>query len=283
MKKFSILLILLLSLVACSSNSVGPVSDEFLFSVDGNEITEGQLFKSMKLSSGSTEIIREKAQKTLLRSIVEEDEAFDAKVAEVLAEAKEMMGDNFETTIQQNGFDSEEEYIEEIIKDVARLHIGLTNAISEDYESLKYTRPRKVKLLEVAQEDSQKVLELLKAEEDFDEVAKKYRVESSQFTKDEILISEVTQIDVKILNPLLNEENTGLFEEIIETDQGQFILATITNVDADALKDEAVESFVLNNDMSQEYLAKMFIDYKFKIYDQGLHDSFTERYPDFIK
>ena len=178
---------------------------------------------------------------------------------------------------------SEGEYIEEIIKDVARLHIGLTNAISEDYESLKYTRPRKVKLLEVAQEDSQKVLELLKAEEDFDDVAKKYRDQSSQFTKDEILISEVTQIYAKILNPLLNEENTGLFEEIIETDQGQFILATITNVDADALKDEAVESFVLNNDMSQEYLAKMFIDYKFKIYDKGLHDSFTERYPDFIK
>ena len=283
MKKISILLIVLLSLVACSSANVGPVSDEFVFSINGKEITQADLYKSMKLSQGSADIIREQAQRTLLKTLVEEDDAFDAKVQEILSDAKEMMGENFDTTIKQNGFDSEEAYVDAVIKDIARLNIALTEVISEDYESLKHTRPRTVKILEVKEDDSKKVLELLKAGESFEDVAKEYKVEMTQFTGEELLISEATPIDVKLLNPLLNEEETGLYKEVLQTDRGQFVVAQILNMDADELKDEAVESFVNNNEISQEYLAKMFIDHKFKIHDQVLYDAFVERYENFIK
>lgn len=284
MRKLSIILILLLVLVGCGQSKIEPVSNELLFIVNGKEIKEDDIFDSMRLSPGSVAIILKEAEKLLLQNIVEEDDVFDAKVKSTLQEAKDMMGDNFKLTLSQNGFETEEEYVDAIIKDIARLHIALSNAMNKDYENLKEKRPRKVRVLEVDATDGKKALELLKAKESFEDLDEEYGLESSYYHGEEILVSEITDMDTSILNELLNKEETGILDKVVSASkEGTAYIAEVTNIDADELQDEAIESFVMNTKLSQEYLGKIFTEHKFKIYDQDLYDAFLEEYPEYIK
>lgn len=283
MRKLSIILILLLVLVGCTQNTVEPVTNELLFTINGKEIKEADIYDSMKLSPGSVAIIQKEAEKLLLRSIVEEDEAFDAEVKATLLEAKEIMGDNFELMLEQNDFESEEEYVEEIIKDLARLQIALRIAMEEDYENLKDRRPRKVRVLEVDVKQGKKVLELLKANESFEDLDEKYGLESSFYHGEEIFVSEVEDMDPAILERLLAQEEAGILDEVVASPNETAYVAEIVNIDADELKDEAIEAFVADQFLAQTYLGKFFVENNFKIYDQDLYDAFLEAYPEYIK
>lgn len=284
MKKLSFLLIALLALAGCASSGIEPVSNELLFTINGKEIKEADIFDAMKLSSGSVGIVQDKAQKMLLKEIVEEDEAFDKKVQEVLQEAKDLMGDNFELTLKQNGFENEDEYVEKIIKDIVRQSFALTKVMSDDYEALKSKRARKVRVLEVKATDGKKVLELLKAGESFETLDKEYGQDTSYYHGDEILVSEISDMDTSILNALLGKEETGIVESVQASSKGETAyVGEVTNIDADALKDEAIESFINNSKLTKEYMGRLFVEHNFKLYDQDLYDAYLQNYPEFIK
>lgn len=282
MKKLTLALISLLALTACSSNTIKPISNELLFSVNGKEIHEKDIFNAMKLSSGSVGIIYQQAQELLFNSLVEEDDAFEQKVQELLEEAKGYMGDNFELTIQQNGFENEQAYVDGVLKPLARVEIALTKVMSDDYENLKSKRPRQVRILEVEIEDGKKVLELLKANQSFEDLYEEYGKKTSYFSGSKILVSEISDMDTTVLNAILNEENIGILSDVITTENSAFVVEILSN-DADELKDQAIKTFILNNQLMKQYLGQLFRDYKFTLYDQDLYDSFYVTYPDFKK
>ncbi|NLW15781.1 MAG: hypothetical protein GX038_05975 [Erysipelothrix sp.] len=284
MKKILSILLLLFVLVGCSSKSIEPVTNELLFTVNGKEIKETDIFESMKLSRGSISIIHDEAQRLLLKSLVTEDEAFDKKVAETLAEAKELIGDNFELMLEKNGFESEEDYVEKVIKEIARLDIVLTNTMSEDFEALKVKRPRYVRIIEVSVADGNKVEELAKAGETLEDLAKEYGVKDSKFDGDKLLVSEVSDLDTQLLEAILKPTEVGLIEKgIAPSTQDVVYIAEVVDLDADNFKDAAIEHFVNNNKLANEYIGNLFVKHKFTLYDQTLFDMYKDEFPDHLK
>lgn len=284
MKKILSILITLLVLVGCSNASLKPSHNEILFKINGKEIREDDVFESMHLSNNSFQIVRSEAQKILLNYLVEEDDDFNKQVQERLEEAKTTLGDNFDLFLKENGFENEEEYIDTIVKDIVRLDIALTQAMDDDYENIKSKRPRQVKIIEVEADSANKALELAKSGSSLEEVYEEYGVENTQYKGNVILVSENSNLDTAPLDKLLNATDNGLIKEVVTSSStnAQYILEVV-NIDADELKDEVIEEFINDSELSEQYLAKLFSKHKFKLYDQHLYDAFNENLPEYIK
>ena len=284
MKKILSILITLLVLVGCSNASLKPSHNEILFKINGKEIREDDVFESMHLSNNSFQIVRSEAQKILLNYLVEEDDDFNKQVQERLEEAKTTLGDNFDLFLKENGFENEEEYIDTIVKDIVRLDIALTQAMDDDYENIKSKRPRQVKIIEVEADSANKALELAKSGSSLEEVYEEYGVENTQYKGNVILVSENSNLDTAPLDKLLNATDNGLIKEVVTSSStnAQYILEVV-NIDADELKDEVIEEFINDSELSEKYLAKLFSKHKFKLYDQHLYDAFKENLPEYIK
>ena len=284
MKKILSILITLLVLVGCSNASLKPSHNEILFKINGKEIREDDVFESMHLSNNSFQIVRSEAQKILLNYLVEEDDDFNKQVQERLEEAKTTLGDNFDLFLKENGFENEEEYIDTIVKDIVRLDIALTQAMDDDYENIKSKRPRQVKIIEVEADSANKALELAKSGSSLEEVYEEYGVENTQYKGNVILVSENSNLDTAPLDKLLNATDNGLIKEVVTSSStnAQYILEVV-NIDADELKDEVIEEFINDSELSEKYLAKLFSKHKFKLYDQHLYDAFNENLPEYIK
>ena len=284
MKKILSILITLLVLAGCSSASLKPSHNEILFKINGKEIREDDVFESMHLSNNSFQIVRSEAQKILLNYLVEEDDDFNKQVQERFEEAKTTLGDNFDLFLKENGFENEEEYIDTIVKDIVRLDIALTQAMDDDYENIKSKRPRQVKIIEVEADSANKALELAKSGSSLEEVYEEYGVENTQYKGNVILVSENSNLDTAPLDKLLNATDNGLIKEVVTSSStnAQYILEVV-NIDADELKDEVIEEFINDSELSEKYLAKLFSKHKFKLYDQHLYDAFKENLPEYIK
>lgn len=284
MKKILSILITLLVLVGCSNASLKPSHNEILFKINGKEIREDDVFESMHLSNNSFQIVRSEAQKILLNYLVDEDDDFNKQVQERLEEAKTTLGDNFDLFLKENGFENEEEYIDTIVKDIVRLDIALTQAMDDDYENIKSKRPRQVKIIEVEADSANKALELAKSGSSLEEVYEEYGVENTQYKGNVILVSENSNLDTAPLDKLLNATDNGLIKEVVTSSStnAQYILEVV-NIDADELKDEVIEEFINDSELSEKYLAKLFSKHKFKLYDQHLYDAFKENLPEYIK
>lgn len=285
MKKLISSLLVLVILTGCAGQAkIKPATNELFFTINGKEITEKDTFEAMRLSQGSVTLVQQEAQKILLEKLVVEDEAFDKVVESTLKEAKELMGENFDLTLKQNGFDSEEQYIEEVVKNVARVQIVITQAMEKDYAELAKKRPRKVRLLEVKQSDSKTVVELAKAGQSLEELSKEYALEETDHKGQEILVSEISTVDTNILEKALAMTETGLVEEAVASKDGtSYYVAEVVELDTEVLKEEALEHFSQDNTLSKTYLGQVFKDNNFKIYDQDIYNGFVEQYPEYIK
>ncbi len=284
MKKILLITTLLLTLVGCASASIEAPSNNELFSINGKVYTEADVFNSMHLSSGALQVVRLEAQSVLLDALVEEDNNFQTQLDEMLAEVKESLGDNFDIFLKENGFETEAQYVEEILKDSVKLNILLTQVMSEDYETLKAKRPREVRIVELEEDKAKAALEAAKAGTSLEDVAEEFGRTSAVNRGNVTLVSELSTLNTGPLNVLLNATEVGLIEEIIPASSGSVkYLVEVVNLDADVLKDAAIEVFVQDQTLSNQYLSELFIKHEFTLYDQSLNDRFKENYPDYIK
>lgn len=284
MKKIFLIVLTGLLLVGCSSAHLESYSNEPLFTINGTTINEADVFNSMHLSAASLQVVRVEAQKILLNKLVEEDSDFDARISESLAEIKESLGDNYELFLSENGFENEADYVDQILKDSVKMDMLLTKMMNDDYESLKSFRPREVRIVEVDEKDAKAAYDLAKEGKDLEEVAKEYGKTASLYNGTPIIVSEKSSLNTEPLNALLNSTEPGLVDGAIPASSGtsHFILEVI-ELDADAIKDKAIESFIQDSSLTDSYIAKAFVDHGFKLHDQTLYDRFRENYPDYLK
>lgn len=284
MKKILLLALTGFVLVGCSSAHLEAYSNEPLFTINGTTINEADVFNSMHLSQGSLQVVRIEAQKILLDKLVAEDSDFDTRISESLADIKESLGDNFELFLSENGFEDEADYVDQILKDSVKMDILLTKLMDDDYDSLKSFRPREVRIVEVDEADAKAAYDLAKAGTDLEAVSKEYGKTASLYNGTPIIVSEKSSLNTDPLNALLNSTETGLVDGAIPASSGtsHFILEVV-ELDADALKDKAIESFIQDSQLAESYIAKAFVDNGFKLHDQTLYDRFRENYPDYLK
>lgn len=283
MKKLIVLLVAL-TLVGCSAPKVKAPSNDPLFKIKDRVVTEKDIFDTVVNSDVGFQLVRAEAQKILLASIVEEDEAFNKEVANKLAETKKYMGENFELFLKTNGYDNEQDYVDEIVKDLVRLEFAVKNIMSEDYESLKDLRPREARVIQVKKDQSTKALELAKAGMSLEDIAKELDIKTAGLKGELTIVSDLSKLDTLPLNRLLNATETGIILEAIDNSaKTETYIVEVVNLDADAIKDKAIKELMLNEKLVNEYIAKLFVANKFKVYDQDLADRIRENYPGYLK
>lgn len=283
MKKILLLTTVLL-LTGCQSAHIEAVSNEALFKINDETVYEKDVFDAMHLSNGSVQIVKSEAQKLMVNELIAEDAEYEAAVKSKLSEAKASLGDNFELFLSENGFETEQDYVDEIIKDIVKTDLALKKAMIEDYDALTKLRPRQVRVVELDESVSKEALDAAKSGTSLEEIAKSLARPGTLYDGKPMIVSENSSLNVAPLNELLNKEEPGLIETLVPASSGDFqYLLEVVSVDTEAIKDEVIETFSQDMKLSDQYLAKMFIENNFKLYDQILFDKFKNEYPDFIK
>lgn len=283
MKKLVVLL-LAFTLVGCSVPKVKAPSNDSLFKIKDRVVTEKDIYDVVVNSDVGFQLVRAEAQKILLSAIVEEDEAFTKEVSAKLKEAKSFMGENFELFLKTNGYATEQEYVDAIIKDIVRLEFAVKKAMQDDYETLKDLRPREARVLQVKKDQSAKALELAKAGMSLEEIAKELELKTTSMKGELMVVSDLSTLDTIALNKLLNATENGVILEALDNAaKTESYIVEVVNLKADEIKDKAVEHFILNEKLVNEYVAKLFVANNFKVYDQDLADRIRANYPGYLK
>lgn len=284
MKKILLSLTVLLLLVGCTSATIKPVSNESLFTINGKTITEADVFQSMHISATSIDLVKSEAEKALINVLVKDDARLNTKIEELIKTVKDALGDNFELFLSENGFANEQAYIDAIVKDTAKLDILLENVMADDYAALTKYRPRQVRIVETTKEDSDAALALAKTGVSLEAVHAEYGREGAVNDGSVVVVSELSTLNTAPLDILLNATENGLIDETVaNSSSAVYYILEVVELDVEAVKDAAVAIFAQDSKLSESYLSKLFIEHKFKLYDQSLLDSFKTNYPDYIK
>ena len=281
MKKLMTVLVLFL-LVGCSDAYANTSTNDVLFEVNGVGVTQQELFTAMK-AADSGRLAIEEAQKILTQDIT--DEAIADEANESLARQKEDLGELFEVQLKAAGYSDENNYMERSIKPYVRLKTKLTSFLTEDYDDFAISyKPRQLQILQVATRESGKeALEKLSAGTSFEEVAEEYKEGTTYIGEDKIHLMNDTTIPTEVTNFVL-ESNEPTLSGLIETATGEvkFFIVKVINPDVTAIKDKAIEAGLDNSTLTQKYIAKMYKDAGFKVYDKTIYDILSKDFADYL-
>lgn len=282
MKKLIILLTTLLVLTGCKDAVTKVSEDEKLFKVGEYEFSKSELYDTMKRTDRGTLILQD-AQAVLSESVELTDD-MKKEAQEMVDGFKEIFGEEFEKTLNQIGFDSEEAYMEELIypdlkfKSLTKTHV---EEKFEDYAS-EY-KPLKARILQVDPSKAEEIHASIKESKDFDKVAKENAMETSEYKgAEQLYLVKSTQFPASVSNYLKDVKEAGLSDIIKNDTTESTYIIEVTEIDANNMKDEVVENLINNKDISKTIVSKLFKEHDFKLYDKVIYDHIKENFPEYI-
>lgn len=283
MKKILLFALALSVLTGCSNATIKPTTNEVLFTINGKTVYEGDLFETIRLSSAGYQIVKNKAQDIMLQSIVKEDDVFDKAVDDALKSIKDTMGENWELFLVTNGFETEQDYIDEILVYNVRVDLAVREEIRHDFDKIKATKPRKVQIIQVSETDAAKVLELAKAGDDFEALGKEYGLSTSSYKGQEVIINNTTSLEDTVLGALISVEEKGIISSVVKgsTTTANYVV-NVVELDVEVLKEEIIETYAQDSTISTPYLNNLFVKHGFEVYDIDLYEKINENYPDIL-
>lgn len=270
MKKLLTTLFIALLLVGCSNASVSPKENSVLFTVNGISVDEKQYFEVMKLRDAGRLTVLE-AQRVLTDAV--ENAEVDKEAQEELNKAKEYMeamGQSFEDYLKSVGMESEQKYLEELIYPTYRLNYLIKEAITADFDTLATTyAPKQMRILETETYDNgTKALERIKAGEKFEDVAKDLKREDSSYDGSlKIYNIKDTEFPTEISSFVSTQASPGLSDVFKNESTGVSYIVEVVETQADRFKDELLETWVGDQNLTKKYKADLFKNAKFKVYD----------------
>lgn len=282
MEKLLFSLMALLLLVGCASKEASTSTNEVLFTVGKNKVTQNDIFNTMKASDGGTLAIKE-GQYILTKDIKDED--IQKELDDMITKQKDDLKGEFLTEIQKLGFDSEEEYVEKNLKPYVKIRHLLKVTMTEEFERLgQELVPRKIAVLEMKTEENAKkakdmldngaTLENIAA--NLDEEVNYKGTETIEFLQSSKLPNAVTTF--------LKETNEPATSDIITVGEGtkQFFIASLVDADISSFKDDIIEAALESNEISQRELARLYKQNGFKVYDQGIYNAIKKSNAEYL-
>lgn len=284
-KRLLVLCVATLVLVGCGSDArITSPRSEKLFTIEGSTVTEQDLFNVMTFNDAGA-VILSHAQQVVLDKLVPNDDAFKEAVQKQLEETKEGYGTLWETILNYYGFESDEEYAENVIAPSLQLNKALTNVMTEDFDNMvKDLYVRKAAVLEVSKEDAAAALKALDEGTSWADVAKEFVLDNSSYTGTATIYhkdSSTSVIDTTALSYIISAKENGISEaiDIPNNSTSQYIINVI-EVDTAAIKDEIIASFATDSTFQTKYISKLLRDNGFKVFDKDLYDAIIADYPD---
>lgn len=287
MKKLVISLTALLVLAGCKDASVEPSYDETLFTVEDQTVTQKDLFDVMKQYDAGvmqSSVLINKAQETLIED-VEIDKDIKKRAENQVDEIKTMLGDEYLDILANIGYDTEEEYIEDMLYPELKFEKLIKEEVDEDFDKLvEEYRPRQIRVLEVDEDKAKSALQQVKDGEKFDEVAESYAKTESMFKgQKEVHLLASARLP-EIVTDFLNKNDSPTLSDILNEEESETsFIVQIIEVDANKFEEEAKTSFLQSDEVTQNYVGKVFRSKNFKVYDRDLYDSILETNPSYLE
>lgn len=282
MKKILVLATALLVLAGCASKEANPSSNNVLFTVGGNKVTQKQIFHTMKATDGGNTAIR-LGQNILTESITDED--VKDLVADMLKKQKDDLKDQFIVEVKKLGFESEAEYVKENLTPYAKLRTLLETTLNEDYERVAGELiPRKVEILEIKDKDNAtKAKEMLDNGATLANIAKELDEEVTHKGTEVLEFAANSKLPTQVVD-FIRETNAKETSDLIETGDSTkvFYIVNMLNADVNDLKEDTVEAILESNELSQKELARIYKSKGFRVYDLGIYNSLSRTHRDYL-
>lgn len=283
MKKLLVILTTLFVLVGCKDAVTKVSEDEKLFKVGNYEYSKEDLYETMKRTDRGTVILQD-AQKVLSDGVELTDD-MKKEAQEMVDNFKQIFGDEFEKTLAQIGFDSEEAYMESLIYPDLKFK-SLTQAYVEENldKFVDEYKPLKARILQVDAEKADEIHKEIKESNDFEKVAKENASEGGAYHGEEKLyLVKATQFPASVSNYLKDVSETGLSEVIKNDATESTYIIEVTETDAEKMQDEVISEFVNNQQVSKEIVSALFKKHDFKVYDKVIYDHIQENFPEYLQ
>lgn len=282
MKKLLVSLLALLMLAGCSDARAMISTDEEIFSVGNEKVTSKRLFDVMKLSDGGMTVVKS-AQNKITENVADED--VKAEADKRLEEIKEVFGDQLEERLKQSGYESVDAFMSQTVYPELKMTHLLKEKMVTDFEALTTENaPRKARILQLEnQEKADEALEKIKAGENFDDIAKDYKVTGSPYGGSaKVHLLKSVQYPQEVADALKNATEPTLSGVLSDASDDSKYIVQIIEIDASRYQDETIEAFVGSKDIVNKYLAQLFVDNGFKIYDKDVYDAVAEKFPQYL-
>lgn len=282
MKKLLVSLLALLMLAGCSDARAMISTDEEIFSVGNEKVTSKRLFDVMKLSDGGMTVVKS-AQNKITENVADED--VKAEADKRLEEIKEVFGDQLEERLKQSGYESVDAFMSQTVYPELKMTHLLKEKMVTDFEALTTENaPRKARILQLEnQEKADEALEKIKAGENFDDIAKDYKVTGSPYDGSaKVHLLKSVQYPQEVADALKNATEPTLSGVLSDASDDSKYIVQIIEIDASRYQYETIEAFVGSKDIVNKYLAQLFVDNGFKIYDKDVYDAVAEKFPQYL-
>lgn len=285
MRKLVALVAVTLLLVGCSDARVQVSSNETLLTVNGQKVTEQDLFNVMKLSDAGSSVISH-SSKVLTKDV--KDASIDEKVADQMKQVKEyfeLLNQNFDDYLKSLGYETEQQYIDEQLYPQYALNFLVEEKVEADYATLATEyKPVKARILQTSTiANANDALERIKNGESFDDVSKDLVADQATYKGDTTVYSiKDTQFPAVVSTFITTQTSPGL--STVLTTEGSEIsyVVEIIETQADRIKDEAIDMLLANNTLTQTYIAKLYKENGFKVYDRDILTSLQTNYADYL-
>ncbi|CAM4285445.1 lipoprotein [Erysipelothrix aquatica] len=282
MKKITALLVALLVLAGCSDARVKPASNETIFTVGNQTVTETQLFEVMKRQDNGATVIQN-AEQSVTKDI--NDPSIEEAAQAQLAEAKSILGDQFPLLLEQLNMGSEQDYLDKVVYPTLKMEFLVKQTIEADFDTLvKEYQPRKANIVQIQTVDqANEALTRIQAGEKMEDVAKDVTVANSQYTgKSAIYNLKGTQFPSPVSQFMNQQQGPGLSGVLKDETNGTAYIVEIVETDANKFKDDLLNQWKKDQALTKTYRAKVFSDNNFKVYDKDILDAVTKSYPGYL-
>ncbi|MDQ0359294.1 peptidyl-prolyl cis-trans isomerase [Breznakia pachnodae] len=275
----------LLVLSGCSDATTTVQNDDkVLITVGDDEITKGDMYTGL-VAAGNITPVSTKMSEILVDKVVPVTDEIEESAKETLASYKESYGDDWEKTYQGYGYDTEEDFYNDVILLNARV-TKLTEAYVKDNftELAKRFKPRKAEIIEITDADKaeEALKEAKKDDADFAKIADTYGDKTTYNGSEAVYNTHSGLADVLWNNISSVEKNNTVVDKVLQdTTSGTYYIVRVTNVSPKKFKEEAIESMkditidtsTTDEDGNTELsLADQAFQYYLQKYDYSIHD-----------
>lgn len=285
MKRILTLCVVGLLLVGCSDARVQVTTNETLLTVNGQKVTQQDLFNVMKSSDRGAAIISH-SSKALVKGV--SDPSIDQKVQEQLKQVKEYfttLKQDFAEYLKTMDYESEQAYIDNELYPQYALNFLVEGKIKEDYAKIaEEYKPVKARILQTETiAKAQEALKRVKDGESFDVVGKDLAAEKATYVGETKVYSiKNTQFPAPVSTFITTQKAPGLSDVLTVEGTEVSYIVEIIETQADRVKDEAVEGFLKDTTLTQSYVAKLFAENGFKVFDKDIHTIIEENFKDYL-
>ncbi|MCR0349295.1 hypothetical protein DWW36_09380 [Erysipelotrichaceae bacterium AF15-26LB] len=279
MKKLYTLLaaMMLFSLAGCKDATAGISNgSEALITIDGDKITNDDIYGLIKTSAGATETLNLVKEQIYKKENIKVSDAMKKEAEESVKSLKSMYGDNLEKTLKQYGYDDLEDYKKKsVYPGLQQKELNKKYIKAKESSLFNSYYPVKAQILEAdSKKKAENALKALKDDKNIKAAVKEYGTTTTYKGTEEIYNSK-SGLPTTVFDKIKSTNKKGLIDSVIEdTTNKKYYVVNVISVTPKDFEEDAINSIAekASSDIEPAATAYYLKKYDFTIYDKDVYD-----------